>query len=434
MNPIPVVSRDRRLIFGLLTCCFAAWGLANNMTDTLLAAFKRIQSMSDLQTSFIQVAFYGAYFCLALPAAILIRRWGYKAGVLLGLGFFSIGGLLFYPSSLTMEYAHFLAALFVLAGGLSILETAANPYIYVLGDERTATQRLNLAAAFNPFGAISGVVISKIFILSQLREFDATARAALPADELVALQREELAAVMGPYVTVSLLLVILFVALTMCRFPQGFDEKATQAEGDDGVFAAIGRLLRNRHYVFGVIAQFFYVGAQIGVWSFSIQYVMAELGVNEAAASNYYIAALVLYAFSRFVCTGLMSFFRPSRVLLGTALLGCAFAGVTAGVGGMVGAITLVGISGCMSLMFPTIYGVALNGVGRDTKVGGCGLIMAILGGAVLTAVQARVSDYTASVRLAYLVPLVCFGVVAIYAFVSGRVPKANTTTGAAQP
>ncbi len=385
------------------------------MTDTLLAAFKRIKSMSDFQTSLIQIAFYGSYFCFALPAALFIKRFSYKSGVLLGLALFIAGGLLFYPASITMEYWHFLAALYILAGGLSILETAANPYVVVLGPEVTGTQRLNLAQSFNPIGSILGVLLSKLFILSELRGLGVEERAALPPAELERIQAGELEAVMGPYVAVSLVLLLIWILIATARMPNASD----QGNGSDrslNLMPAIGRLIRNRHYVWGVIAQFFYVGAQIGVWSFTIRYVMGELSLNEEQSSSYYLAALVLFSVSRFVCTGLMSYFTPRHILTTLAVLAIGCCLVTAYAGGYPGVIALVAISGCMSLMFPTIYGLAIRGLGEDTKVGGSGLIMAILGGAVITALQGQVSDATGNIGLSFLVPLGCFAVIAYYA------------------
>jgi MFS transporter, FHS family, L-fucose permease len=404
--------------FILLTSCFAWWGLANNMTDTLLAAFKRIQSMSDFQTSLIQIAFYGSYFCFALPAAIFIKKFSYKAGVLLGLALFISGGLLFYPSSKTMEYWHFLVALYILAGGLSVLETAANPYIIVLGPEETGTQRLNLAQSFNPLGSISGVIISKIFILSHLRQFSADERAAMPPEQLTAIQSEELAAVMGPYVVVSGILIVIWLLIAFAKMPNSYHgDQSNQLD----LGPALRRLIHNRHYMWGVAAQFFYVGAQIGVWSFTIRYVMKELQLNEEQSSTYYIAALVLFASSRFICTGLMSIFRPRMILLTLSILAIGLSGMVAFSGGYVGVISLIGISGCMSLMFPTIYGLAVRGLGEDTKIGGSGLIMAILGGAVITAIQGQVSDMTGSINMSYLVPLGCFLIIAYYAISPSR-------------
>ncbi|ALJ01652.1 L-fucose:H+ symporter permease [Rufibacter tibetensis] len=409
------------LPFVLITSLFFVWGLANNMTDTLLAAFKRIMSMSDFQTSWIQIAFYGAYFCLALPAAILIKRYTYKTGILVGLGLFILGSLLFYPASLTMSYGFFLLALYILAGGLSILETAANPYIIALGPEESGTRRLNLAQSFNPIGSISGVLLSKVFILSQLKQLSAEERATMDPDKLAAVQLDELEAVMAPYVGVALCMVVLWILVKVTKMP-----KASDTDSRLDLLPTFRRLAKRPHYVWAVVAQFFYVGAQIGVWSFSIRYVMQELKLNEEAASNYYIYSLVLFMVCRFVFTALMKYILPRTLLLVTAAAAITLTLVVIYGSGLVGVYALIGISGCMSLMFPTIYGMGLESLGDDTKIGGAGLIMAILGGAVLTSVQGYFSDLTQEISVAFYVPLACFMVVALYALGAGRFESAR--------
>ncbi|MFO7924417.1 MAG: L-fucose:H+ symporter permease [Bacteroidales bacterium] len=400
------------LPFILVTLLFFMWGMANNMTDTLLAAFKRIMSMTDFQTSWIQIAFYGSYFCLALPAAIFIKRFTYKAGILLGLGMFITGGLLFYPASITMNYGHFLGALFILAGGLSVLETTANPYIIAMGPEETGTRRLNFAQSFNPIGSITGVVISKFFILSHLNHAGAADRALMSHQELSFIRSQELNAMMGPYVGVALFLFLIWLVIAFTDMP-----KASDTDTVVDVKASLRRLLKNSKYTSGVVAQFFYVGAQIGVWSFTIRYVMQELGTNEEQSSTYYIAALVVFTLLRFVFTGLMKYFSPRYLLSISAVLAiiCTIGVIT--LSGYPAVIALVAISACMSLMFPTIYGVSVRGLGDDTKIAASGLIMAILGGAVLTALQGQVSDLTGSIKLAYLVPGFCFLLIAIYGY-----------------
>ena len=414
-------GKNYLLPFILLTSLFLMWGLANNMTDTLLAAFKKIMSMSDFQTSWIQIAFYGSYFCLALPAALFIKRFNYKSGVLLGLGLFIMGSLLFYPASSTRVYGHFLVALFVLAGGLSVLETSANSYIIFLGPQESGTRRLNLAQSFNPIGSILGVVLSKFFILSNLNQASSADRSGMAAAELEKIQSAELTAVMGPYVGIAFVLLMIWVLIAFSRMPAAHDTHAM----DFG--ATVKRLIRNRNYTQGVIAQFFYVGAQIGVWSFTIRYVMQELQVNEEQASSYYIAALIAFTLSRFIFTGLMKFFSPGKLLAfsaGMAMVSSLF--VIFG-SGMPAVIALVAISAFMSLMFPTIFGQAVRGLGTDTKVGGSGLIMAILGGAVLTAIQGIVSDSTGDIHYSYLVPLLCFAVILIYGINSEKNKNLNT-------
>jgi MFS transporter, FHS family, L-fucose permease len=408
--------------FILITSLFFFWGLANNMTDTLLAAFKRIMSMSDFQTSWIQLAFYGSYFLLALPAAIFIKKYNYKSGVLLGLGFFIAGSLLFYPASITMSYSHFLIALFVLAGGLSILETAANPYIVALGPEASATRRLNLAQSFNPIGSISGVLLSKIFILSHLNLSDSEARATMTEEQLRTIQSEELTSVMGPYVGVALFLLVLWLIVKFTQMPA-----ASDAGSKLNLLPTFKRLLKRPGYVWGVAAQFFYVGAQIAVWSFTIRYVMQELQYNEDDASNYYMASLVLFAISRFIFTALMKYIDPRHLLLFTAIGASLLCFVVIYGTGYAGVYALVGVSGCMSLMFPTIYALGVQGLGQDTKIGGSGMIMAILGGAVLTMIQGQVSDSTESINLSFYVPVGCFLFIAVYALIEQRLQRTGT-------
>ena len=407
-----LIPKSILLPFIFLTSCFAWWGLANNMTDTLLSAFKKIMSMSDFQTSWIQIAFYGSYFCLALPAAIFIKKFSYKSGVLLGLGMFVLGSLLFYPASLTINYFHFLAALYILAGGLSILETSANPYIFSMGPEETGTRRLNLAQSFNPIGSILGVLLSKLFILSHLNQASAQERALMAPDKLKEIQHAELSAVMGPYVTVALVLLVLWIIIAWMKMPKISDEDKRV-----DLIPTFKRLIKIRHYRWGVIAQFFYVGAQIGVWSFTIRYVMKELNINEEQASTYYMISLILFAASRFISTWLMRYMTPAKLLALLSALAMLFTLGTIFGHGYIGVYSLIAISGCMSLMFPTIFGLSVRGLGDDTKIGGSGLIMAILGGALLTALQGQVSDATGSINMAYIVPLICFVVIGYYSF-----------------
>jgi FHS family L-fucose permease-like MFS transporter len=413
--------------FILITSLFLLWGLANNMTDTLLAAFKRIMSMTDARTSLIQISCYGlGYFFFALPAAIYIKRYSYKSGVLLGLGLYIIGCLLFYPASLTGNYFHFLGALWILFGGLSILETAANPYVIAMGPAQTGTRRLNLAQSFNPLGSILGVVLSQIFILSELNAASAAERSSMSDTELMMIQDHELNAVTMTYVSVGFLLLILFITILLKKMP-----KASDAGSDINLKATLKRLLNNRNYILGVIAQFFYVGAQIAVWSFTIRYAMRALNLEhiklpagktpEQVAATYYIASLILFSTSRFVFTFLMKFFRPSSLLIFASIMAVISTLVVIFGTGMTGVIALVAISGFMSLMFPTIFGQAVTGLGEYTKIGGSGLIMAILGGAVITFFQGSVSDLTGSINYSYVVPLVCFAIICYYSMLSRK-------------
>lgn len=422
-----MVAPGNLVPFILITSLFLLWGLANNMTDTLLAAFKRIMSMTDARTSLIQISCYGlGYFIFALPAAIFIKRYSYKSGVLLGLGLYIIGCLLFYPAKVTGNYFHFLGALWILFGGLSILETAANPYVIAMGPEHTGTRRLNLAQSFNPLGSILGVVLSQIFILSELNTASAAERASMSAEQLMAIQNHELNAVTMTYVSVGFLLLILFITILLVKMP-----KASDSGSEIKLKDTLKRLLRNRNYVLGVIAQFFYVGAQITVWSFTIRYAMRALDLEhitlpagktpEQVAATYYIASLILFSTSRFIFTFLMKFFKPSSLLIFASVMAIICTLVVIFGSGMTGVIALVAVSGFMSLMFPTIFGQAMIGLGEDTKIGGSGLIMAILGGAIITFFQGSVSDLTGNINYSFAVPLICFAIICYYAFLSGK-------------
>ena len=397
------VEKKYLVPFILVTSLFLLWGIANNMTDTLLSAFKRIMSMSDTQTSLIQLAFYGSYFCVALPAAIFIRKKSYKSGVILGLGLYAAGAILFLPAAKAASYGFYLMAIYILAGGCSVLETTANPYILAMGAPETATRRLNVAQAFNPLGSITGILLSKYFILKDI----------------------SLYSVSGTYMTLGLVLLAILIVMLFARMPEGRDDGAA-----DSLRATFGRLLKNRRYAFGVVAQFFYVGAQIGVWSFTIRLVMQELGIVEAQGATLYLISIICFSVARFLFTWLMKYFRPARLLLFAAAADIVLSLLVVVLGGTGWpcVIALIAVSFFMSLMFPTIYGLALDGVedpaqggyAGDAKIGASGLIMAILGGALITPLQAMVSDVF-GINLAYLVPLVCFAVVFGYAFMLRR-------------
>ena len=394
------IDRRHAVPFALVTSMFLLWGLANNMTDTLLAAFKRIMSMSDTQTSLIQFAFYGSYFCFALPAALFIRRRSFKSGIILGLLLYAAGAMLFLPAARVASYGFYLVAIYVMAGGCSVLETTANPYVMSMGDPRTATRRLNIAQSFNPVGSILGILMSKYFILDDI----------------------SLYSISGTYAALGLVLLGILVVMLFARMPSGKDD-----DRSDSVGASFRRLLSNRLYRRGVVAQFFYVGAQIGVWSFTIRLVMQETGCLEAAASSIYLISIIGHCLSRFIYTGLMRWFSPARLLtFGGVMSALLSLTVVQSAGtGWICITSLVLISSFMSLMFPTIYGIALGGIMRgdhpgDSKIGASGLIMSILGGALLTPLQGMVSDHT-NIYTSYAVPAFCFVVVTAYAVYAHR-------------
>ncbi|MEZ8608713.1 L-fucose:H+ symporter permease [Vibrio sp. 10N.239.311.G01] len=404
-NKVEVIPKEIKFAFWLLCCCFAMWGLANNMTDVLIAQFRKVFTLTDMQSGLVQTAFYGAYFCLALPAALFIQRYSYKAGVLLGLGLFATGALLFYPAAQAMEYLPFLLALFVLAGGLSILETSANPYILAMGPEETATRRLNIAQACNPIGSITGVLIGKFYILSQLNPATDSERAAMAADELAKIQSDELYAVMMPYMGVAVVIALIWLLILKTKMPAAKDTSTT---GESTFGQAYRRIVKRSHFTKGVLAQFFYVGAQIGCWSWTIRYVMQEVGGTEAEASTYLLTSIVIFSVMRWVCVALMKHIEPQKLLAALAAIAAILVAVIMVVGGLAGAYALVGVSACMSLMFPTIFGLSLRDLGSDSKFGGSFLIMAILGGALLTAIMGQISD-AAGIGAAFAIPFIGF-------------------------
>jgi MFS transporter, FHS family, L-fucose permease len=401
-----------KIPFILLITCFAAWGAAANLTDVLVGVFRSIFTMTNFESALVQFAYYGAYFSLAIPAAMINRRWGYKTGVLTGLGLASIGGLLFIPAANLLDFLPFLIALFVLAAGLSILETSANPFVIAMGPEDSATQRLNLAQAFNPVGANIGVMLGAVVILPQITS--EAAKTIMTAKELEQSQEHDLNLVLGPYLGIASVLVLIWIAILVSKMSTPAERTIEDEEGVART-GALGRLWRNRHYRYGVGAQFFNVAAQVCTWSFTIQYARDVVGVPADSAGWYLQASLILFLIARFVMTYLLGIVRPTLLLGVMGALGVGFALTGMFAQNMIGLIAIVSISASLSLMFPTIYGVALQGLGEDTKFGAAGLVMAILGGAIMPLVQGRLMDQVGSAT-AFIVPAVCLALVTAYA------------------
>ena len=422
-NNAPLVSKDTLIPFVLLTICFAAWGVAANMTDPLVKVFSKIFTMSSLQSALVQFAYYGAYFCLAIPAAFINKRFSYKTGVLTGLGCAAAGAFLFYPASQTMTYGFFLAALFVLAGGLSILETSANPYVMAMGNQKSATRRLNLAQAFNPVGTNLGVFLAATLILPNLNQASAQERAAMSVSELKNVIGAELDAVMLPYVGMACVLVLVWVAIFLIKAP--IQESVESSVEDVKLGASLKRLVANKHYRFGVLAQFFNVGAQTCVWTFTIQYAMKATDGNEVSGGEILQYSMIVFLISRFVMTWVMQYLYPARLLMIMSLIAMALCIFMTQSPNLAGVIALVSISACLSLMFPTIYGIALEGLGEDTKLGAAGLVMAILGGAIMPLFQAAIID-SAGVVVSYIVPAICFLLVGGYGYFDMRAKKSS--------
>ena len=409
----PFVYKNMFVLFAVVVCCFTAWGIAADLTAPMVAAFKRIFTMSTFQASLVQFSYYGAYFALALPAAFINQRFGYKAGVLTGLGLASLGALLFYPASKIMTYSVFLVALFALAAGLSILETSANPYVISMGPEANSTRRLNLAQAFNPVGTNIGVLLATVLVLPKLNS--PIDRASVTPGQLRTIQAEQLKAVMVPYIGLAILLLVIWVAIAVQKAPTIREEFPSASRGVGSRGEIIGRLWENQGYRFGVIAQFFNIGAQVCTWTFTIQYVEQALHGSLELGGFVLQISLLVFLGSRFLMTWLMGYFRATALMaaLGAvAILLCIYAMASPNLSGVV---AVAALSLCLSLMFPTIYGVALRGLGPATKFGAAGLVMAIVGGALMPLVQGKIIDWT-SPAFSFIVPAACYAVVTAYA------------------
>jgi FHS family L-fucose permease-like MFS transporter len=416
--------------FVLVTSCFALWGFANDITNPMVAAFSKIFRMSVTDGTLVQVAFYGGYFAMALPAALFIRRYSFKAGVLMGLGLYAIGCFLFFPARMTGNYYPFLIAYFILTCGLSFLETSCNPYILSMGEEATATRRLNLAQAFNPMGSLCGMFVAMNFIQARINPMPAAERATLSDVEFEAVKQSDLGILIGPYLFIGIVILFIFLLVWLCKVPR----VGEMTMGEQSVKSTFCRLVRLPRYREGVIAQFFYVGVQIMCWTFIIQYgtrIFVAEGMTEAAAAvlsqKYNIVAMVCFCASRFICTFLLKYVRPGTlltVLASVAIILCVMVVMFRDVRGL---YCLVAVSICMSLMFPTIYGIALTGLGEDAKLGSAGLIMSIVGGSVLPLFQARIIDMEEifgwpAVNVSFVVPIICFIVIVAYGLRSRNV------------
>jgi FHS family L-fucose permease-like MFS transporter len=430
-KPPPLIGHGMVVLFIALIGCFTAWGVAADLTTPMVAGFKRIFDMSTFQASLVQLAYFGAYFLLALPAAFINQRFGYKTGILTGLCLAAIGAFAFYPASKIMTYEAFLIALFAIAAGCSILETSANPYVLALGPEETATRRLNFAQAFNPVGTNIGVLLASTLILPKLA--DPVDIGSLTPAQLQTIRAGELGAVMGPYLGLGFVLLIIAVAIASQKAPP-IVEEFPDAEPHEGGTGALFRVLwRSKRYRYGVVAQFFNVAAQVCTWTFLIQYVQQALGGSLAKGGFYLQISLLVFLVSRFVMTWVIGRIRATRVLAVLAFLAvglCAFAMVSPNLAGV---LALVAVSFCLSLMFPTIYGVALKGLGPATKFGAAGLVMAIVGGAIMPLVQGWLVDET-SAAISFIVPALCFvavGLYALYDLRAGSPPRATAEAGA---
>ena len=420
-NTKPQLVEKRFLVpFILITSLFALWGFANDITNPMVAAFQTLMELSAAKASLVQFAFYGGYATMAVPAALFIRKYSYKSGILLGLALYAVGAFMFIPAAAYQNFAFFCVSLYVLTFGLAFLETTANPLILSLGDQKTSTRRLNLAQAFNPMGSLSGMAVAALVVLPNLisDRRDAAGEVifhSLSEAEKADIRLHDLAAIRDPYVMLGLLVVVVFIIIAVTKIPQtrgqGVKVKAS---------VTLSRLWNNKIYRSGVVAQMFYVAAQIMVWTFIIQYA-DHLGIDKATAQTYNICAMALFLTSRFISTFLMKYVNSRRLLFYFGIGACLATLGTIFIEGLAGLYCLIAVSGFMSLMFPTIYGIALEDVNaEDTTLGAAFLVMAIVGGAIMPPLQGSIIDLGTvaglpAVNASFALPLICFATVAWY-------------------
>jgi len=423
-NKPPVVSIKVLVPFVLVTSLFVLWGFANAVTDPMVQAFKKVLELSNSQAAWIQMAFYGGYFCMALPAAILMRKYSYKRCILIGLGLYALGALLFYPAAMSEKFWFFCLGLYVLTFGLAFLETAANPYILALGAKETATQRLNLAQAFNPVGLILGLVVAQQFVLKNLQSDDITDFSALDEASKILIKTSDLLVIRDPYVALGLLIILVFVLFATIKMPHFKDQ-----EGLSSIRNTFSILYKDRNYVLGVLAQFLNVGAMIMCWTYIYQYAEA-IEINSVTTSYYQMTAFILFTIGRAIGTYLLRFVSSGKLLMCFSLLAMVFVLGAIFMTDVEGLYSLVGVSFCMSLMFPTIYGIALENLTEEqSKIGSAGLVMAIVGSALLPKLQGQIIDIGGSgvkdvlilgvpeINISFVLPLGCFFYIAFFGF-----------------
>ncbi|MCG9792314.1 L-fucose:H+ symporter permease [Flavobacterium algicola] len=419
---IPVVTKQNLIPFILITSLFALWGFANDITNPMVAAFGTVMEISTAKAALVQFAFYGGYATMAIPAALFVRKYSYKKGIILGLVLYAIGALLFFPAAKYEIFEFFLVSLYILTFGLAFLETTANPYILSMGDERTSTQRLNLAQAFNPIGSLMGMFVASKFILVALdsdrrNEMGDLIFTNLAEAQKAIIRTHDLEIIRNPYVILGGVVIFMLVLISLMKMP-----KRVHDPNQGSAMNSFKRLVKNGKYREGVFAQLFYVAAQIMVWTFIIQYA-DNIGIAKATAQNYNIVAMAIFLTSRFICTFLMKYINAKTLLMIFAIGAMITTSGAILIEGQFGLYSLVAVSFFMSLMFPTIYGIALNGLSsEDTTLGAAGLVMAIVGGAIMPVLQGSIIDMGtigsfSAVNFSFVLPLICFFFIAVYAY-----------------
>ena len=427
MNNVKGVLLEKKYLvpFILITCLFSMWGFANDITNPMVAAFQTVMEISTAKAAMVQLAFYGGYGTMAIPAALFAMKYSYKKGILLGLILYAIGALLFFPAAQYELFGFFLVSLYILTFGLAFLETIANPYILSMGEESTATRRLNLAQSFNPLGSIFGMFIASNVILAFLQSDKRNAAGelifpTLSEAEKAVIRTNDLSVIRDPYVILGLVVLIMFFIILFVKLPK--TENSSKVHIGD----SFRRLFKNKRYIEGVVAQVFYVGVQIMCWTFIIQYA-DHLGIIKATAQWYNIFAMASFILFRFISTLLMKYVNSAKLLMVFAICGMITITGVIFIEGMLGLYCLIATSAFMSLMFPTIYGIALDGIGEDAKLGAAGLVMAIVGGALMPPLQGAIIDlgrvgFLPAVNFSFILPFICFVVIAIYGFKSFKI------------
>jgi FHS family L-fucose permease-like MFS transporter len=412
-----IVSKATLLPFVLVTALFFLWALPNNLNDILIPQFMKSFELSRLQAGLVQSAFYLGYFLLAMPAALIMDKYNYKTGLIIGLLLFATGCFLFWPAANSGRYGFFLIALFVIASGLAFLETGSNSFIAVLGDPATSEHRLNFSQSFNPLGSMTGVIIGTVFIFSGTELSISQIETLKSAGTYNAYLHEEIMRVGPPYLVIGSIILLWAFLIWRTKFP--VEKKSTDIHGNyKGTLSA---LLRYPHFLKGIAAQFFYVGAQVGTWSFMIQYIKDYMQKSDKEAGALLLISILAFGVGRFVSTALMKRIEPKKLMGAYSIINVALCATAILMPGIIGGWALVATSFFMSLMFPTIFALGVKGLGPNTKLGGSMIIMAIIGGAVWTPLMGMISDNTHSMALAISIPLLSYLFIIYYSFAGSK-------------
>jgi len=421
MSKHKIVSKENALPFILVTALFFLWALPNNLNDILIPQFMKSFELSRFQAGLVQSAFYLGYFLIALPAALVMDKYNYKTGLITGLLLFAAGAFIFYPAAMIGKFELFLMALFVIASGLAFLETGANSFIAVLGDPDTSAQRLNFSQAFNPIGAMTGALVGSQLIFSGVEHSTAQVETMKAAGTYKDYLHTEILRVIPPYMVIGCIILVWAFLIWRVKFPAETDNPVKSKDKSDDGHGHISKLLKYPHFLKGILAQFFYVGAQVGTWSFLIQYVKDFIQKPEKEAGVYLVYALLAFGIGRFASTALMRKFQPNKLMGVFSIINIALTTIAIVTPGFFGVWALVISSFFMSLMFPTIFALGVKGLGPNTKIGGSMIIMAIIGGAIWTPLMGLISDKTHSMALAMLVPLISYIYMVYYSFVGSK-------------